>query len=283
MPSTQYHTALILLHRIFPTQSLQAQTARHSGSIHFSTLSRNVCVSNAVEVAKIIGQYRKRFAIQRVFVTGLQHVGTAATALMAEVSMLQKENNSAERRRLLSHLHNLRDTMKEMSEMYQPAVLMSAAVGHFIRDSGDATSRDDTHNAGTQASDFSLASISKLPVTVPSTAHGTRASTLVPLDPTSTSTSLPASSSQIHVRGTATPIWGFQNSHPPFETGGGLPFLPSSWFEEMNWEDTEFLNLMGLKDLQNAGLGSGAGVLMDEFEMGGLDGSSAGGGRLYDA
>lgn len=31
----------------------------------------------------------------------------------------------------------------------------------------------------------------------------------------------------------------------------GLPYLPSSWLDELDMADTEFLNLMGLKDLQN--------------------------------
>jgi hypothetical protein len=56
----------------------------------------------------------------------------------------------------------------------------------------------------------------------------------------------------------------------------------------MNWEeDTEFLNLMGLKDLQNAGLSSGAG----DFGVGsvggledldGVGGGAVAGGGLYD-
>lgn len=258
---------------------VSTQISPHSGSTHFSTLSRNVCVSNAVQVAEIISQYRKRFPIQRIFVTGLQHVGTAATALMAEVSMLQSEQDCNERKRLLGHLSGLRNTMRDMSEMYQPAVLMTTVVEHFIRDSGgDIVNKDDTINSSTQSAELSLGSTSKAPVNVPSSVNHTRASTLVPLD-----LSLP-SSSLTHARGaatrgTATPVWGFQNSHPPFESSGGLPFLPSSWFEEMNWEeDTEFLNLMGLKDLQNAGLGSlGA---MGDLDMEGLGGPSGGG--LYD-
>jgi len=51
-----------------------------------------------------------------------------------------------------------------------------------------------------------------------------------------------------------------------FEGGGGLPFLPSSWFEEMDWEqDNEFLGLMGLKDLRGVSEGAGGG-LVDGFE-----------------
>jgi hypothetical protein len=55
----------------------------------------------------------------------------------------------------------------------------------------------------------------------------------------------------------------------------------------MNWEeDTEFLNLMGLKDLQNAGLSSGAGDF-GVGSVGGLEdldgvGGGGSGGGLYD-
>jgi hypothetical protein len=238
-----------------------------------------VCVSNAIQVAEIISQYRRRFPIQRIFVTGLQHVGTAATALMAEVSMLQSEQDATERKRLLGYLREVRDTMHEMTEMYQPAVLMTTVVGHFIRDSGgELSSKDDTANSSTQTGDLSLGSASKMPINVPSSTNFTRASALAPPDLSFQSSSQPLTRGSV-TRGTATPVWGFQNSHPPFESSGGLPFLPSSWFEEMNWEeDTEFLNLMGLKDLQNAGLGSLG--TMGDLDMEGLGGSSGGG--LYD-
>ncbi|KAF2107078.1 fungal-specific transcription factor domain-containing protein [Lophiotrema nucula] len=263
---TQYHTALILLHRTFPTQPPQAQPPeRHSSSTHFSTLSRNVCVSNAIQVADAITQYRKRYPIRRIFVTGLQHVGTAATALMAEVSMLQSEQDTTERTRLLGHLEVLRDSMREMSEMYQPATMMGTVVGHFIRDS-KPLSHDDNPNSATQPIDLTTEPIStssgKQPVTVPPTAVATRASSLAPPNLSST---FPSSSS-LHTRGTVTPVYGFANGHSAFEGNSGLPFLPSSWFEEMNWEeDTEFLNLMGLKDLQDASA-SGRGF-MDGFDI----------------
>ena len=67
----------------------------------------------------------------------------------------------------------------------------------------------------------------------------------------------------------------------PFETTSTLPFLPSSWFEEMNWEeDTEFLNLMGLKDLRAVGQGPGAGLRHLGFGLGmDVDGEDEG---LYD-
>lgn len=304
---TQYHTALILLHRTFPTDSSPAAFNRHSGSTHFSILSRNVCATNAVQVAEIISRYRKRFPIQRIFVTGVQHIGTAATALMAEISMLQTsseeyaERDRAERARLLGHLSELRDVMQEISDMYQPAKLMANVVGCFIRDSGDNASRTSGAMNRTQTAQPATGSSEKRPIVVPSTVPGTRSNTLAPPDfgtstinmasssmsqslaiPNLLSSDLASSSTAIptHLQphgsttrgtstplqgGTITPIHGFGSN-----SAGGLPFLPNSWFEEMNWEDdTEFLNLMGLRDLQNAGLVSGGGI--GEFEVGGLE------------
>ncbi|KAF2732338.1 hypothetical protein EJ04DRAFT_441202, partial [Polyplosphaeria fusca] len=276
---TQYHTALILLHRTFPSLSSPSapQTpVRHSGSTHFSALSRSVCVANAVEVASIISHYRARFPIQRVFVTGLQHVGTAATALMAEVSTLQADPDAAEPMHILGHLKELRDAMRDMQHMYQPANLMATVVEHFLHDE----ERD--HSGGTKAlsidpnlpSSEHLASSSKLPIHLPM--QSTTANQASRSDALGTDIPLPntTASSQAPTRGTATPVWGAQASRAGFD-GAGLPFLPSSWFEEMNWEeDREFLNLMGLRDLQG-----GEGLF--EAGFGGLGGEGAGGG-VYD-
>jgi hypothetical protein len=262
---------LILLHRTFPSQphSQNQQSSRHSSATHFSTLSRNVCISNAVQIAEIISAYRTRYSLQRIFVTGLQHVGTAATALMAEISMLQSERDGTERGRLLGHLNDLGVCLGEMSETYQPAVLMTNVVGHFVRDSSDPSS--DSHTAVLPPHDAAIdPALSEQPTTLPISARGTRASTLAPPDFTTSSLSKQFPDS---TRGMTPLFGGFQASSMglgAFDGGGGLPFLPSSWFEEMDWEqDNEFLGLMGLKDLQGVSSGAGGG-LVDGFER--LDG-----------
>jgi hypothetical protein len=67
-------------------------------------------------------------------------VGTAATALMAEISMLQGDQESLQRERLMECLTRLSEDMKTMSETYQPTVLMASVVSHFIRGPGEAPS-----------------------------------------------------------------------------------------------------------------------------------------------
>jgi hypothetical protein len=185
--------------------------------------------------------------------------------------MLQGDRDGTERVRLLGFLRELGECLGEMSETYQPAVLMASVVGHFIRDSGDPGI--DNTTIPSQLQDPAIdPSLSKQPITVPSSARGTRASTLAPPD-------LPTSSTSHQFLGPTrgvTPLFGgFQTSSMgmgAFDGGGGLPFLPSSWFEEMDWEqDNEFLGLMGLKDLQGVSSGAGGG-LVDGFEgLGGGD------------
>ncbi|KAK7190596.1 fungal specific transcription factor domain-containing protein [Paraphaeosphaeria sporulosa] len=260
---TQYHTALILIHRAFPNQTQNQTPSSHSGFTDLSTLSRNVCVNNAIRISDIISSYRARHPLQRIFATGLQHVGTAATALMAEISMLQNEQDSPQRERLLDCLSGLSEDMKTMSETYQPAKLMASVVGHFIRGPSESSTASSLPPP-MQTIDRTLPSriapeLSKEPAIVPQSlsTYASRESTsaLAFPDPPS-----------IFTRGSATPL-GIQPRL--FDISGGLPSLPSSWFEEMDWEeDNEFLSLMGLKDLQ--GMSSGVGGGLDAgFELGG--------------
>ncbi|KAF2265058.1 hypothetical protein CC78DRAFT_515860 [Lojkania enalia] len=251
---TQYHTALILLHRTFTTHSTDPQdTAHHNESIHFSSLCRHTCVSNAVQVAEIISMYRKRFPIKRMFVTGLQHIGTAATSIMAEISMIHSEQQSLERERLVKHLADLKMSLEEMSNMYQPAKLMTSVVEHFIRDHGNmmgdhiATTETDTANPLSELSSSSSSSSQQAWI-MPIIANDTNPSTSMP----SNSRSPFLSPARLQMEETATQLHAAQNRQPSFNSAEGLPFLPSTWFDEMNWEedDTDFLNLVGLKELQ---------------------------------
>ncbi|KAF2635232.1 hypothetical protein P280DRAFT_437412 [Massarina eburnea CBS 473.64] len=290
---TQYHTALILLHRTFPTQPSSSKHTSAS-TTHFGNLSRQICVANALRVAEIITAYKARYSLQRIFVTGLQHIGTAATALMAEISMLQTETGrheaQMERTRLLEYLRGLGECMMDMSETYQPAVLMASVVAHFTK--------GDVEEYGKDVVELQRGPHKRSMVAVPSSRVVTRASTLGTPDPPSQNIHNTASSSSSYntsitshlpTRATNTPSLSFAlaSSHPPPPPStldanngsigvgiGGLPFLPSSWFEDMDWEeDNEFLNLMGLKDLQGLNVGVGGG-LMEGFE---LVGGAAGG------
>ena len=88
---------------------------------HYSTLSRTICFDNAIRVARIFQIHRKRFDTRQIFVTGIQHAGTAATALIAAITQIR---DLEERVRPLQHLRILADALKAMSPTYQPAERM---------------------------------------------------------------------------------------------------------------------------------------------------------------
>lgn len=131
----QYHASVILLHRPFAMyeddtnpDSTQppASSQRHPGSDeHFSALSRSVCTKHAIRIARIFWQHRKRFDTRQVFVTGLQHAGTAATALVAALAFLKDPND---RNNNMQYLECLSAALHDMAQTYQPAERMSTVL-----------------------------------------------------------------------------------------------------------------------------------------------------------
>ncbi|KAH7131464.1 fungal-specific transcription factor domain-containing protein [Dactylonectria estremocensis] len=140
---THYHAALILLHRPLirygdsPLDEEDDTILETDESFnHLTTLSRSICIKSAKCISRIFESYRTRFSIAQVFETGLQHAGTAATALMGEIAMLEREGHgtAVEAQELLvSRLESLRLTISLMSRNYQPAILMTRVVDQFIR------------------------------------------------------------------------------------------------------------------------------------------------------
>lgn len=249
---SQYHTALILLHRPYvnygditgPCQSQHIANTKPDQSNHFTLLSRTVCADNAKRIALIFKSYRSRFDIAQVFVTGLQHAGAAATALMAEIVSYPDVSECGE---VVGHLNYLKQTISLMSKTYQPAAMMSSVVEHFLK---DIRSRPG-------GSTLAVLQSPNLP-SVPTAPAGPTSSSSTAQTQKRTWSARVSSNANDNVTPT-----GLQNKRPRIDIfnprndlSQGLPFLPSSWLEEMDWEDTEFLNLMGLKDLQaSASLG----------------------------
>ncbi|PVH95805.1 hypothetical protein DM02DRAFT_689316 [Periconia macrospinosa] len=125
----QYHSSLILLHRpfaLYEDQSSQDQEGGGNGAgDHFSALSRTVCTKHAIRVAKIFWQHRQRFDTKRIFVTGLQHAGTAATALVAALAFIKDPND---RNNNMQYLECLSASLNDMGQTYQPAERMSVVL-----------------------------------------------------------------------------------------------------------------------------------------------------------
>ena len=123
----QYHSSLILLHRPFAMyEDHQNQGYEGSGpDDHFSALSRTVCTKHAIRVARIFWQHRQRFDNKQIFVTGLQHAGTAATALVAALAFIKDPND---RNNNMQYLECLSAALHDMAFTYQPAQRMSTVL-----------------------------------------------------------------------------------------------------------------------------------------------------------
>lgn len=87
-----------------------------------TTLSRSICTQQAIRVARIFWQHRQRFDGRRICVTGIQHAGTAAIALIA--ALAYQQSNDADRRSYLGYLEILSYALTDMSHTYQPASRM---------------------------------------------------------------------------------------------------------------------------------------------------------------
>ncbi|KAF2465280.1 uncharacterized protein BDR25DRAFT_239858 [Lindgomyces ingoldianus] len=123
----QYHSSLILLHRPFAMYEDHGhQNYEGSGpDDHFSALSRTVCTKHAIRVARIFWQHRQRFDTRQIFITGLQHAGTAATALVAALAFIK---DPADRSNNMQYLECLSAALQDMAYTYQPAERMSTVL-----------------------------------------------------------------------------------------------------------------------------------------------------------
>jgi hypothetical protein len=127
----QYHCTVILLHRPFALYD-DANTTPESDSSdsseldsHFSALSRTLCTKHAVRVARIFWQHRQRFDTRHIFVTGLQHAGTAAIALVAALAYIKDRSSRAAN---MQYLECLAAALRDMTETYHPAERMSTVL-----------------------------------------------------------------------------------------------------------------------------------------------------------
>ncbi|TDZ28046.1 Nitrogen assimilation transcription factor nirA [Colletotrichum spinosum] len=87
--------------------------------------SRRICAQQAIRVARIFSQQEGRFDGTKMFITAIQHAGTAAAALIAALSC---EGDSANRRAYFEHLEVLSHAIGDMSQTYQPAARIYVVV-----------------------------------------------------------------------------------------------------------------------------------------------------------
>ncbi|KAK5117987.1 hypothetical protein LTR62_004031 [Meristemomyces frigidus] len=126
----QYHAVLILLHRPFARYDDSGSPDVEDPSVsaldsHFSKASRAICTKSAVTMARIFWQHRQRFDGKQIFCIGMQHAGTAATALIAALAYIP---DTSDRTNNLQYLEVLHVAMKDMAHGYQPAERMAAVL-----------------------------------------------------------------------------------------------------------------------------------------------------------
>ncbi|CEL09761.1 hypothetical protein ASPCAL12891 [Aspergillus calidoustus] len=146
----QYYSTMIMLHRPFAGYDdiLDDRGARKvmdtanigsSGGAapqavrHLFALSQSTCTTCAGRIAQIFWQQRQRFDTRRIFVTGLQHAGNAATALVAAIA---SSTDGVSNDRSMRYLECLVAVLEDMSEAYHPAEQMATifkAVQHELR------------------------------------------------------------------------------------------------------------------------------------------------------
>lgn len=123
-----------------------------------TSLSRSICTQQAIRVARIFWQHRQKYDGHKIFITGMQHAGTAAIALIAA---LAHQRNETDHRMYIGYLEILSDAIGDMSHTYQPANrmndLLEAVLGqirsslgapHRARSGSGSTSYGASHGTG---------------------------------------------------------------------------------------------------------------------------------------
>lgn len=100
------------------TTSDDRQRAIHGSR---TSLARNICTQQAIRVARIFWQHRQRFDGRKIFITGIQHAGTASIALIAALAY---QRNESSRQTYTGYLEILSDAVGDMSSTYHPAMRM---------------------------------------------------------------------------------------------------------------------------------------------------------------
>ena len=143
----QYHCSLILLHRPWakyedptPPSSDDGRDDENFMNVddNHSFMSRSICTKQAIRVARIFWHHRQRFDTRRIFVTGIQHAGTAATALVAALAFIKNVND---RKNNIQYLECLASALQDMSYTYHPAASMSSILQAVMLELQNASSK----------------------------------------------------------------------------------------------------------------------------------------------
>ncbi|KAK0391456.1 hypothetical protein NLU13_0957 [Sarocladium strictum] len=237
---TQYHAALILIHRQFI--HINETNVADGLDAHFKSICRATCASSAESIAVILEEYRARFELSQVYGTAVQHAGTAATAMMGEVVL---QADPVERARLVRILSSLRITVGLMSKNYRGAGLMVSIIDRFIRSTANrASSSSDREGTATQL--FLHPSVPQVQPPVATAGH---------VDQLVVAHGPAMMANPLHQRWRLDAWSALIPSPAGHLSPTGLPAVPSSFFEGIMEEDLNFGDMSGSFDLSAWGNG----------------------------
>ena len=195
-------------------------------------VSGSLCVENAIRIANIFDYYQERFDMKQIFMTGLQHAGTAATALMGDIDLSE---NDSKQRALLDHLSRLENSIKLMSKSYHASSSMLRVTGQFF----------EKHRMGRRGIPTSTRSDQMSRTNAEGNPRLRELGNGEMGDPYS------ADRAQLGAPPT-TSLWpdSFGSKNEGFFCSPPLPTLPWSWAEDPSWNpDPSLMSLMDLEDL----------------------------------
>jgi hypothetical protein len=128
----QYHTLFILLYRPFipDVADSGAEKARDLRCDMVQQIARKTCFTHAVEIAKLLSAYSRRFNVREQFVTSVQHAATAALALVESISTVA----TPEQADALLHLQCLAEALNSKAISYFPAKVMAELIFTVIEE-----------------------------------------------------------------------------------------------------------------------------------------------------
>jgi len=138
--SHHFYSLLILLHRPFAQfhnadlnrSSQTDESPQYPEANELSFLSRKVCLNNAIRVARIFKYHCTRFQGSRqIFITGIDHAATAATALIAGIANIK---DPKERATPLRYLRCIADAMKGLASANRAAERMAKLLDNVFKD-----------------------------------------------------------------------------------------------------------------------------------------------------
>ncbi|KAH7175168.1 uncharacterized protein B0J16DRAFT_273897 [Fusarium flagelliforme] len=134
-------------HLCHATEGSSMSTDDRQRAVHGSrtSLARDICTQQAIRVARIFWHHRQRFDGRKIFITGIQHAGTASIALIAALTYQLSEPNC---RTYIGYLEILSDAVSDMSPIYHPASKMDNTIKAVLEQLRSNMSDDSRSRSG---------------------------------------------------------------------------------------------------------------------------------------